>query len=132
MKEEEILKYKKYLTSVYDFMLKHGYVNKPYPKVVFHEKEPEDDILTPTAYYDPNTNKIHLYYKQRWYKDVVRSFCHECIHKTQGENGDIEKSGYSSDKITEDKNLIHLEAEAYLKGNMVFRSWTETMQKNAD
>ena len=37
--------------------------------------------------------------------------------------------GDESYKITEDKNLVHLEAEAYLKGNMAFRSWTEVEKK---
>lgn len=127
--KNEIKKYyKKILKSVYDFMVENGYANKGYPKVVLRFEEPID-IFSPTAYFDPETKKINLFITNRWCKDVVRSFCHECIHKKQDEDGVIAKSGYSSDKITEDKNLIRLESEAYLKGNMAFRSWTEVEKK---
>lgn len=120
--------YKKYLKSIFDFMVKGGYTKLPYPKIIL-DKSKQDPILGKTAYFDPNDNSIRLFINNRLEKDIFRSFCHECIHYKQQMEGDIEKSGYSGDKITEDKNLIHLEAEAYLKGNMAFRSWTETLQK---
>ena len=126
---KEVIKYyKEVLNKVYDFMVSKGYVSKKRPTVVLRFEEPKD-IFSPTAYFDPNTNKIHLFVARRWCKDVVRSFCHECIHKTQNENGTIDKSGYSGTNITEDKGLRRLESEAYLYGNWAFRSWTEEEQK---
>lgn len=122
-------RYRKYLKSVFDFMVKQGYTKMPYPKVILDRTDQGDDIFMKTAYFDPESNGIRIFINGRAIKDCVRSFCHECIHYRQQLDGDIEKSGYTSDKITEDKNLVHLEAEAYLKGNMAFRSWTEVEKK---
>lgn len=122
--------YKKYFKSVFDFMVEHGYAKMPYPKVVLNNREQDcPDIFIKTGYFDPDSDTIVIFTRNRAIKDCVRSFCHECIHYRQQLDGDIEKSGYSSDKITEDKNLIRLEAEAYLKGNMAFRAWTEVEKK---
>jgi len=105
------------------------------PKVVFHNEiqKGSDPLLVKTGYFDPNTDKIHLFVfdnsQQRAVKDIMRSFAHECIHYLQQKRGDIENSGYFSDKITEDEQLINLEKEAYLKGNIIFRTYTENYGK---
>lgn len=124
-----IQKYKEYFKSVFDFMVKNGFTKMPYPKIVLDNTDQHNSIFMKTGYFDPDNNLIKIYIHDRAFKDCVRSFCHECIHYRQHLDGAIEKSGYSSDKITEDKNLIGLEKEAYLKGNIAFRSWTETEQK---
>lgn len=129
MNKEVVEKYKKYLKSGFDYMCKHGYTVKPCPKIILDNTDQGNDIFMLTAYYDPNNKSIVLKTHDRAYKDVLRSFFHELIHWKQECNGDIKKSGYSGNKITEDKNLVKLEEEAYLKGNMAFRSWTEIMQK---
>lgn len=127
---------KKHLKPLFLFIVKkEGMSSIPYPKVVFHTKfqDCSDPIIAKTAHFDPNTNKIHLFLCDNegvvTVKALMRSFSHECIHLLQQSKGDIDKSGYKGDKITEDKNLIHLEEEAYLKGNMFFRSYTEMLQK---
>lgn len=129
MEKKIINNYKKYFKQVFDYFAEKGYVQKPYPKIILDNSNQGNDILMKTGYFDPETNTIKIYIHDRAYKDCVRSFAHECIHYGQHQHGDIEKSKYSSDKIIEDKNLIHLEAEAYLKGNMGFREWTEIKQK---
>lgn len=121
--------YKPYIKSLSEFMARKGYTSKPFPKVVLDNSE-QDPVFGKTGYFDPQINGIRLFINQRKPKDVLRTFAHEMIHWAQQQKGDIEKSGYSGEKITEDKNLIHLEAEAYLKGNMAFRSWTETTELN--
>ena len=121
--------YKPYLKSLAEYMAENGYTVKPFPKVILDDTDPGDDVFVYTGYFDPNANGIRLFIADRHPKDVLRTFAHELIHSKQQSDGDLEKSGYSSDKITEDKNLIHLEAEAYLKGNMAFRSWTEIEKK---
>lgn len=109
-------------------MAEHGYTIKPFPKIIL-DNTPQEGVFIYTGYFDPENDAIRLFIYHRHEKDVLRSFAHELIHHAQRINGAIEKSGYSSDKITEDKNLIGLEKEAYLKGNIAFRSWTETEQK---
>ena len=135
MKKEEIInRYTEHLKPGFDFLCKEYGIKAKRPKVVFHTKVQDcPDILCKTGYFDPNTNKIHLFLcdnlEKRTPKDVYRSFFHECIHFFQQLNGTIEHSGYSSDKITEDEKLIRLESEAYLKGNIYFRRYTETLKK---
>lgn len=121
--------YKSYLKSLADFMADHGYTVRPFPKFIIDNSDQGEGVFVKTGYFDPSSNGIRLFTFNRHPKDVLRTAAHELIHWKQQCNGDIEKSGYSSDKITEDKNLVRLEAEAYLKGNMAFRSWTETEQK---
>lgn len=120
--------YKTYIKSLAEFMATQGDTVKPFPKFTL-DNEKQEGVFIKTGYFDPESNSIRLFINGRHPKDVLRTCAHELIHWKQQKSGDIEKSGYSSDKITEDKNLIHLEAEAYLKGNMAFRSWTEIMQK---
>ena len=129
MKQEEIAKYSRLINSLYHFMAKEGYTSNKKPKILLDETKPENDVLCPTGYFDPNKDAIVLFVSERLCKDVLRTLAHELIHWKQRVDGTIAKSGYKSDKITEDKNLIRLEGEAYLKGNMAFRSWTETLQK---
>ena len=134
-KENYYKEYTKYLKPMFELIKSKFRINAPYPKVVFHTKKQKcEPILIRTGYFDPNTKKIHLFLcdnnGERAVKDVARSFCHECCHYIQDIKGDISKSGYSGDKITEDNKLVKLEAEAYLKGNMYFREFTEILQKN--
>lgn len=120
--------YKYYIKSLANYMAENGYTKKPFPKIVLDDT-PQEGLFIKTGYFDPEVNGIRLFTYKRAPKDVMRTCAHELIHWIQQCNGDIERSGYSGDKITEDKNLIKLEAEAYLKGNLAFRSWTEIMQK---
>ena len=121
--------YKPYLVSLANYMADNGYTVRPFPKVILDNSDQGDGVFVYTAYFDPSSDAVRLFTRNRGAKDVLRSFAHEMVHFKQRVDGDIEKSGYSSDKITEDKNLIRLEAEAYLKGNMAFRAWTEIEKK---
>ena len=122
------MNYKIYLKSLANFMADKGYTKRPFPKIILDNSE-QEGVFIKTGYFDPTANGIRLFVNGRHPKDVLRTFAHELIHWKQQVNGEIEKSGYSGDKITEDKNLIKLESEAYLKGNLAFRSWTETEEK---
>ena len=88
-------------------------------------------MLGKTAYYDPNKKSVTLFIYGRHPKDVLRSFAHELVHHAQNERGDL-----SPDKITsngsnyaqECPHMRKMEQEAYLKGNMCFRDWEDTIQ----
>ena len=129
MKQEEINRYKNLLKSLFDFMVKEGYTKKPYPKIILDDSKQDSDLLCYTGYFDPNKKAIRLFTRNRLIKDVLRTAAHEFVHHKQQVDGVIDKSGYTSDKITEDEKLVKLEKEAYLNGNLAFRSWTETLQK---
>ena len=127
--KQEIFNYKPYILSLSHYMRDKGYTAKKLPKVILDNTDQGDAVFVYTGYFDPNKKAIRLFIHNRHPKDVLRSMAHELIHYKQDVDGIIDKSGYTGDKITEDKNLVKLEEEAYLKGNMAFRSWTEEEQK---
>jgi hypothetical protein len=46
--------------------------------------------------------------------------------------GRLGNGAYEGDKITQDKKLIELEKEAYLYGNIAFRSFCETEEAKTE
>lgn len=97
------------------------------PNVKFITNDETNAIkpLGKTAYYDPNSKCIVLYTLGRHPKDIGRSFSHEMIHFNQ----DLENrlNNISTQNINEDDYLKELEREAYEKGNMLFRSWENSI-----
>jgi hypothetical protein len=121
--------YPNYIKSLTKYMLDQGLNIKPLPSVKFIS----DDITNAhnffgtTAYYDPNNNKIALYTLNRHPKDVLRSFAHEMIHHIQ--NNEDRLHNITTQNTNEDDLLTELEREAYERGNLVFRSWTDSIKK---
>jgi hypothetical protein len=58
-------------------------------------------------------------------KDVMRSYAHEMIHHMQNCDGRLE--GITTQNTNEEGDLPEIEREAYEKGNMTFRNWTDTL-----
>jgi hypothetical protein len=129
---DNMFDYKPYILSLANYMRDNGYTAKRLPKVILDDTDQGDDVFVYTGYFDPEKKGIRLFIHNRHPKDVLRTLAHELIHWKQDVDGIIEKSGYTGDKITEDKNLIKLEEEAYLKGNIAFRSWTEVEKKKGN
>jgi hypothetical protein len=120
-----------YLLELTQYLEKEGGLKlKPYPKVVI-KKEAQHPITGKTAFYVPEANVVTLFVKDRLPKDILRSYAHEMIHRNQEVEGKLSSDHAEnlSDPhyIKNDKHLRHLEAEAYLKGNLLFRDWTETL-----
>ena len=120
--------YKPYIKSLSEFMAEKGYTSKPFPDIILDNTQ-QKGIFIMTGYFDPESDGIRLFVNGRHPKDVLRTLAHELIHWKQQTDGVISSNGYKTDKITEDNELVKLEEEAYLKGNIGFRSWTETVQK---
>lgn len=106
------------------FTVKNGCVI-PEPKLEIHsECNYINDILAPTAYYTPTDSTITLFTAGRHIKDILRSYCHELIHHMQNCEGRI--GAVNTTDTNTDSDLVELEGEAYLKGNMIFRNWTDS------
>jgi hypothetical protein len=115
------------IKSLTEFMLDKGMNIRPLPKVKFIEDDVENakDFFGKTAHYDPSNRVIVLYTMERHPKDVMRSFAHEMIHHMQ--NCDDRLNGITTQNTNEEGDLPEIEREAYEKGNMVFRNWTDTL-----
>ena len=116
------------LKSLTEYMIDKGMNIRPLPKVQFIEDDVENanDFFGKTAYYHPDSNLIVLYTKNRLPKDVMRSFAHEMIHHEQKCDGRIGNNRIKTTNTNEDGYLREIEGEAYLKGNMMFRGWSDS------
>jgi len=127
--EQVNIDYKQYIKSLTQKMIEDGKTVEPLPKVIFKNDETEaEDFFGKTAYYEPASQTIVLYVKDRHPKDIVRSFAHEMIHHIQnleGRLGDI-----TTTNTNEDDALLDIEKEAYLDGNITFRNWTDSLTGN--
>jgi phosphopantetheine adenylyltransferase len=121
--------YPKLLKSLTEFMLDKGMNIRPLPKVKFVEDDIENakDFFGKTAYYNPNQRVIVLYTMNRHPKDIMRSFAHEMIHHIQNLEGRIGDGRIKTTDTNKDDYLQQIEKEAYLKGNITFRTWTDTL-----
>jgi len=94
------------------------------------DKKNHNNPLGKTAYYDPEQKKIVLYITGRYSKDILRSLAHELFHHHQQERDGNIKTSSDENYFQNDKELRNLEAEAYEKGNLIFREWEEQKNKN--
>lgn len=119
--------YTPYMGSITEYMLDQGMKILPLPEVKIRKDIIEaSDIFGKTAYYDPGKKEIVLYVAGRHPKDVLRSFAHEMVHHKQ--NLENRLNNISTSNTNEDGNLQALEEEAYLLGNMMFRTWEDKVK----
>ena len=119
--------YPKLIKSLTEYMLDKGMNIRPLPKVKFVDDDVKNarDFFGKTAYYDPNNRVIVLYTMERHPKDVMRSYAHEMIHHMQNCDGRL--GSITTQNTNEEGDLPEIEREAYEKGNMTFRNWTDTL-----
>jgi len=95
----------------------------PLPKIRLDQTpNPEDELFIKTGYYDPVNNELVLFIDNRHIKDILRTFCHEMVHRNQNIVDPDGFSNHVSDKpLAEDPELKEIESEAFLYGNLLFR-----------
>lgn len=127
---KEAESFKDAFKPIADFMKSEGLNVYPFPDIELKWDE-QDGLFIKTGYYLPSEKKIVLFCKNRHPKDILRSYAHEMIHHMQNLNGD-DLNFTSEDDVKDNDKLEKLESEAYLKGNIYFRKWTEHVSKNSD
>ena len=123
---------KPYIAELIAYMKNAGLLVDPLPQLVMkNDQEVGNTILGPTGYYDPTQKMIVLYIANRHPKDILRSFAHEMIHHYQNLEGKMDSGMSEGDPNYTQNNeaMRKLEKEAYLKGNMMFRDWTDTRKQ---
>ncbi len=124
--QEEKFNYSPYIASILEYMIDQGMNILPLPDIKVREDEEEaSDFFGKTAYYRPDSMEVILYTLGRHPKDVCRSFAHEMIHHIQNLEGRIGGGRIQTSNVNEDEYLKEIEKEAYLKGNILFREWSD-------
>ena len=119
--------YTPFMGSILEYMIDEGMNITPLPEVKIKKDIAESsNFFGKTAYYDPTKKEVVLYVQGRHPKDVMRSFAHEMIHHKQNLEGRL--GGVGTTNTNEDSNLLELEKEAYLEGNVTFRNWEDNIK----
>lgn len=120
-----------YIAELTQYMENSGITISPLPRVVLKKGSSlTSDTLCNTGHYEPVSKTIVLYTANRHPKDILRSYAHELIHHSQNLNGllnsetmnDAGDPQYAQNSLA----LRKLEEDAFLRGNMCFRDWTDS------
>ena len=112
-------------------MIDKGMNIEPLPTMEFIDGDTENakNFFGKTAYYDPNNQHIVIYTEGRHPKDILRSYAHEMIHHIQYLEDRLHN--ITTTNTNEDEDLDDIEKEAYVRGNMTFRNWTDSLTGNS-
>ena len=113
------------IQDMYKFGNKRFGFKKP-PVINFVSDANNHRLLGKTGQYDPNTMEITIFTDNRHPKDMMRSIAHELIHHLQNLNNEFDMhtqtyAGYAQ----KDPHMRKMEADAYLRGNLLFRDWED-------
>ena len=122
-----------YMLNLSEYIQNSGINIMPYPRVIISKSaEYAMEPFGKTAYYSPSDYSITLFVAGRHIKDVLRSYAHELIHHNQNLSGMFDPShieSLSDPRYAENnKHLEEMEKDAYLRGNMIFRFWEDSMK----
>lgn len=131
----------KYVSSMILYFESLGFVLTPYPTVEFSKEEKQDnELLGYTGHYLYDDKHIIIYTEGRHIKDIMRSLAHELVHHNQFmrgitlDNVDVMKLSDPSWSEKEEflkhlEDYSYLEGDAYLRGSMLFRTWTDAIEQ---
>ena len=127
--KESKLELKDFISSLTEYMIDQGMEITPLPNVTIKKDQANaSNFFGRTAYYDPNSKEIVLYISGRHDKDIVRSYSHEMVHHMQNLKGTLHN--IQTQDTNADSDLLELEKEAYLIGNITFRNWEDNLKNN--
>ena len=122
--------FRPYIASLTQHMTDNGMKLEPLPQIEFIHDDVDngEDLFGKTAYYLPEANKVVLFTYGRHPKDILRSYAHELVHVHQ--NMENRLHNIDTTNVNDDDYLEQLEREAYETGNIMFRSWTDSLTGN--
>lgn len=127
----EMKKFRDYAEDLIGFFKENGIDVGETPDIIIDMAETDPyDPFVPTGHYDFTENAVTLHARGRQCKDVLRTLAHELVHVSQYVR---DPEGYASfDKtgsLEDNPELLRYEEEAYAKGNVMFRKWTEARNR---
>ena len=122
-------RFRKVLKEMLECYQQQGLMMDPLPRLSFVSDDSQaNDIYGSTGYYDPKSMHIVVYVKGRHPKDVLRSLSHELIHHDQNLRGlfNTEKAVSEDPAYAQSSPYLRkMEMDANLRGNMMFRDFTD-------
>ena len=119
--------YTPFMGSILEYMLDQKMNITPLPDIkIKRDLKEAANFFGRTAYYNPNIKEVVVYTEGRHPKDVMRSFVHEMIHHIQNLEGRLGSIGTTN--TNEDDELVEIEKEAYMLGNITFRNWEDKIK----
>ena len=106
-----------------------GYDKDPDVRYV-RDQENAKALLGYTAHYNPTDKAVTVFISGRHPKDILRSVAHELVHHAQCCRGDLDNIETPEGYAQKDPHMRKMEAEAYLKGNLIFRDWEDEAKAN--
>jgi len=122
--------FKPYIATLTKHMVDNGLKLQPFPKIEMVHDAIENgmDLFGKTAYFLPSENLVVLFTYGRHPKDILRSYAHELVHVHQ--HNEDRLHDIKTDNVNADQHLENLEREAYETGNIMFRSWTDSIKNS--
>lgn len=123
--------FRDYTDEINEFFRKSGVRIDPLPKLELRNGLGQRfNPFVPTGNYRGDDPTITLYVAQRHVKDILRSYCHELVHHSQNLRDPVGFAALNkAGNLSENSALEKTEAEAYKKGNLLFRKWTEETER---
>jgi len=119
--------YTPFMGSILEYMLDQKMNITPLPDIkIKRDLKEAANFFGRTAYYNPSIKEVVVYTEGRHPKDVMRSFVHEMIHHIQNLEGRLGSIGTTN--TNEDDDLVEIEKEAYMLGNITFRNWEDKIK----
>lgn len=121
--------FREYADDIISFYRENGIdLGEKAPEISFDDSRVSRfDVFAPTGHYDFTKDEITLRTDNRHAKDIMRTLCHELVHAWQFRR---DPEGYmkfdKTGSLKDNQTLLEFEREAYERGNILFRMWTET------
>ena len=107
-------------------IIKQGEANKALSSAIKGRNVTSTAIKNSAANLTPAKKELVLFIMNRHPKDIMRSFSHEMIHHMQNLQGRL--GNHYGTNTNEDDDLVEIEKEAYLLGNITFRNWEDKIK----
>jgi hypothetical protein len=123
----------KLASNLIDFYSKNGIdFGDKLPEITFLKKSESENppVFKDTGNFSPFTNQISIFTSGRSTKDCLRSLAHELIHADQSLNKNMDIEVASNSIKDKGKAAEKIEADAYKRGNLLFRKWEEEIKNS--
>ena len=115
-----------YLPEIAEVFRENDAPVDPLPEIKLDDSDQGDGPFVKTGHDDATEKVITIFTRNRQIKDILRTLSHELVHHSQNlSNPEMMEGLDTSGTLVTNQTLQSVEADAYLRGNIYFRMWTE-------